>query len=218
MPAQGSEKLPDGSTYYWDIPDPPTWAKDDPELWEATKNENALKNKEKAFQAHMAARSQEKLEEYRDLENSFKVFDADGSGFLDNAEVLQILTRAGGGHPMSDQDAKEFIELFDHNGDGKMDVKECESPATLALDSRLFARAARHGTHPTRPTRLPCVAVIDAMKAMAGAAGMDNREDAEIVAGILEDGSLADTVEVRMPMCNTCAGAGLHTRRASPGA
>lgn len=59
------------------------------------------------------------------LKKSFDVFDEDGSGSLDADEVLQILTRmTGGAEPLSEADAREFIQEFDRDGDGLIDFNE----------------------------------------------------------------------------------------------
>ncbi len=58
------------------------------------------------------------------LRAAFAAFDADGSGALDAAELTAILTRSGGGGPLSEAEAQEFICRFDVNGDGVLQVDE----------------------------------------------------------------------------------------------
>ena len=59
------------------------------------------------------------------LHQAFMMFDADGSGKLNAAEFLQVLTRSGGGLcPLSEEDAQEIIDDFDKNGDGELDFSE----------------------------------------------------------------------------------------------
>ena len=58
------------------------------------------------------------------MAEAFTVFDRDGSGYLTADEVMQILLRQGGGHPLSYQDAHQFINAFDINGDGVLNYSE----------------------------------------------------------------------------------------------
>jgi len=60
------------------------------------------------------------------LRAAFKVFDADGNGALGPAEIAGIFTRevAHGRAPMSEEQAKEFIQKFDKDGDGLLDLDE----------------------------------------------------------------------------------------------
>ena len=121
------EKLGDNSIMRFETPGPPHWATKDPELWKTTHEENIKNARAAAFGPHMDARMKEKQEEVEILKSAFNHFDADGSGSLDTDEVIQILTRVGGGNPMSEADAKEFIGLFDHDGSGRMEINECKS-------------------------------------------------------------------------------------------
>ena len=96
------------------------------ELYVQDQGENAAK---KAL-AHRAAKEQAEEKAKNDvrlkkLKDSFAVFDEDGSGTLSHEEVLIILTRmTGGGVPLTEADAKEFIKEFDRDGDGLLDVNE----------------------------------------------------------------------------------------------
>jgi hypothetical protein len=53
------------------------------------------------------------------LAASFRAFDIDASGTLSASELRNILTRQGGGYPLSIADADEIIATFDRNGDGE---------------------------------------------------------------------------------------------------
>lgn len=128
-----SETLPDGSEYTYETPAPPSWAKDDPELWKLTEQETIARVRIQAFEKHWASRTEEKMKEIEILKESFRIFDMDDSGCLDASEVVEILCRVGGGNPMSEDDAKEFIAMFDANGDGKMQIGEfIDAMKTLA--------------------------------------------------------------------------------------
>jgi len=118
------EQLPDGSVFEFKTPKAPTWHTDDPELWALTKAETIHKERQKAFEIHWEGRTAEKVKEIEILKDSFRCFDLDDSGTLEKEEVLTILTRVGGGNPMTEADALEFIALFDQDGDGKMNCAE----------------------------------------------------------------------------------------------
>lgn len=60
----------------------------------------------------------------RKLKECFEAFDADNSGTIDAAELKEILTREGGGHPLSEADCQEIIDDFDVNHDGVLDFDE----------------------------------------------------------------------------------------------
>ena len=55
---------------------------------------------------------------------AFKVWDFDRSGFLTSDEIVGILTRPGGGAPMTEADAVAFVKKHDQNKDGKLDLDE----------------------------------------------------------------------------------------------
>ena len=59
-----------------------------------------------------------------ELRDAFARFDANGDGFLSVDELVGILTRPGGGDPMTDADARAFVERHDKNGDGRLDLAE----------------------------------------------------------------------------------------------
>lgn len=54
----------------------------------------------------------------------FKEFDGDGSGALTTDEIMLILTRECNGRAMSQAEAKRFLDRFDRNKDGQLDIKE----------------------------------------------------------------------------------------------
>ena len=57
------------------------------------------------------------------LREAFKLFDVDGSGKLDLAEVKDIMTRITG-HELTEENALEVINSVDADGDGKLDIEE----------------------------------------------------------------------------------------------
>ena len=48
---------------------------------------------------------------------AFHVFDKDGSGALSTEELKAVLTRPGGGLPLSDEEVLDIVKEFDLNGD-----------------------------------------------------------------------------------------------------
>ena len=58
------------------------------------------------------------------LASAFARFDKDGNGKLNATELIGILTRTGGGQPLSRADAQAIIEDFDTDADGMLDLKE----------------------------------------------------------------------------------------------
>ena len=61
-----------------------------------------------------------------DILAAFKLFDKDGSGYIDKSELYDILTYKGSGRSVGigDQMARDIIEEFDKNGDGVLSVEE----------------------------------------------------------------------------------------------
>jgi hypothetical protein len=60
-----------------------------------------------------------------ELRDAFAKFDANGDGYLSVEELVGVFTRpVGDGQPMTEADARAFIEKNDKNGDGKLDLDE----------------------------------------------------------------------------------------------
>ena len=59
-----------------------------------------------------------------EMRAAFRQFDADGSGSLSAEELKNILTRPGGGSPMTLAQCTEIIKSFDANGDGVLQLDE----------------------------------------------------------------------------------------------
>ena len=98
-------------------------------MWELYVQDQGTKAAEKEFKKRKdKADAEEKAKNdarIASLKASFEVFDVDGSGELTEDEVLGILTRmTGGGTELTLEDAKAFIEEFDRDGDGCLDVYE----------------------------------------------------------------------------------------------
>lgn len=55
---------------------------------------------------------------------AFSAFDHDGSGTLTADELVGILTRETGDHPMDVQEARAFVAYFDTDGNGALDYDE----------------------------------------------------------------------------------------------
>ena len=60
-------------------------------------------------------------EEDEGMRASFKVFDIDGDGFIDAAELRQTMHDLG--ESLSDRDVESMIKSADKNGDGRIDYE-----------------------------------------------------------------------------------------------
>ena len=67
------------------------------------------------------------------LRMAFNLWDYDESGSLTSDEIVGILTRPGGGSPMTEADAVAFVKKHDTNKDGHLDLDEL-SKAMAARD------------------------------------------------------------------------------------
>lgn len=56
------------------------------------------------------------------VEQFFKQYDRDSSGFLNKDELKEALTN--GGEPLTDQEVDSLLQDFDKNNDGKISVDE----------------------------------------------------------------------------------------------
>ena len=83
----------------------PPWAKDDPELWDLEKMEQARPLAIEVLQeASLVQIKEQHTELMGRLKTAFDAFDLDGSGNLSKDEVLVILTRmTGEGQQLSEQ-------------------------------------------------------------------------------------------------------------------
>ena len=59
----------------------------------------------------------------RELQQSFKVFDVNGDGFINASELLQAMSTIG--EKMTEEDVSDIMKQWDSDGDGKIDYKGC---------------------------------------------------------------------------------------------
>ena len=57
----------------------------------------------------------------KELQQSFKVFDANGDGFINAKELRQAMTTIG--EKMTEKDINDIIKQWDSDGDGNIDYK-----------------------------------------------------------------------------------------------
>lgn len=101
------------------------------------------------------------------IKAAFDVFDTDRSGSLSAAELKQVLTRPGGGMPLSLDEVQAIIEEFDTDGDGELQFEEFAvfwAPAVQKAPSVLSVAAAspdekarKVRLDPDLPAKLPAV-------------------------------------------------------------
>lgn len=58
------------------------------------------------------------------IEAAFRLFDVDGDGSLSVDELQAVLSRPGGGAPLSNAEVQAVINEFDENGDGVLQIHE----------------------------------------------------------------------------------------------
>ena len=57
----------------------------------------------------------------KELQQSFKVFDVNGDGFINASELRQAMTTIG--EKMTEKDINDIMKQWDTDGDGKIDYK-----------------------------------------------------------------------------------------------
>ena len=62
------------------------------------------------------------LDQVVEIDMAFKIFDRDGSGYIDEKEFKSVVTQMG--NALTNAEADEFIQEADLNGDGKLDYDE----------------------------------------------------------------------------------------------
>lgn len=70
----------------------------------------------------MTKHTQETVDQTAEMREAFKIFDRDGNGYIDFAELKTVITRMG--EPLTDKEADEIFKQADSNGDGKLDYDE----------------------------------------------------------------------------------------------
>jgi len=71
------------------------------------------------FVAMMARRMKTPQEEEIELQESFRVFDKNGDGYISTSELRQVMLTLG--EKVSDDELAEMIQEADFNGDGRVD-------------------------------------------------------------------------------------------------
>jgi len=67
------------------------------------------------------------------LRAAFAKFDLNGDGVLTLPELRTVLTRPGGGQPMSDEQIEKLFKTMDVDGDGKVDLDEFSKALTSGV-------------------------------------------------------------------------------------
>lgn len=111
------------------------------------------------------------------LANAFAQFDVDHNGRLSAAELIGILTRTGGGRPLSYKDAESIIASFDVDADGQLDVEEVRAHGSLWRASDIFhVTSPQHSVTSLQPNVhqfiCPCTQFIKAFSGEVGVMGL----------------------------------------------
>ena len=80
----------------------------------------------------------------KELREAFATFDEDKSGTLTVNELTGVFTRPGGGNPMDDAEARNFILRLDTDGDGVLSMQEFVD-AMLVMNGFAVRSPVRHG-------------------------------------------------------------------------
>lgn len=70
-------------------------------------------------------------EQQKDIEGAFKIFDKNGNGVIEKAELLRIATTLG--EPLTEEEAEQMMKIADSNKDGLIDYKGRKHPPELSL-------------------------------------------------------------------------------------
>lgn len=70
-------------------------------------------------------------EQQKDIEGAFKIFDKNGNGVIEKAELLRIATTLG--EPLTEEEAEQMMKIADSNKDGLIDYKGSKHLPELSL-------------------------------------------------------------------------------------
>ena len=71
---------------------------------------------------NLMARQMKETNQEEELKQRFKLFDKDGTGFVDREELRDVMQQLG--EKLSEEDIEEMIQDADKNGDGMIDYQE----------------------------------------------------------------------------------------------
>ena len=101
-----------------------------------------LAEQHKARLAGRYVKQQTRKQKIAGYRANFMFFDIDQSGSLSVSEFYQLLTRHhGSAAGLTQADAQELLDLFDSDGNGRLDVEEFIS-AMISMDPELAAEEA----------------------------------------------------------------------------
>lgn len=69
----------------------------------------------------MMAKKMKDTDSEEEIREAFKVFDKDGSGYIDSAELRQVMTSLG--EKLTDEEVDEMIQEADVDGDGQVNYE-----------------------------------------------------------------------------------------------
>ena len=89
-----------------------------------------------------------------ELEQAFKLFDADQSGFVTADEIRHFMTSAGGAEALTQAECDEMILMADPNNDGKVSLEEFRDMECWKIPEDTM-RARRATPRPRPPAAEP---------------------------------------------------------------
>ena len=102
-----------------------------------------------------------------ELEQAFKLFDADQSGYVTADEIRHFMMSAGGPEALTQAECDEMIRMADPNNDGKVSLEEFRGMECWKIPEDTMTRARRSRVATPRPDPAPAAPPAAASSAAA---------------------------------------------------
>lgn len=117
--------------------------------------------------ANMMARQMLTRDGRVELEQAFKLFDADQSGYVTADEIRHFMMSAGGPEALTQAECDEMIRMADPNNDGKVSLEEFRGMECWKIPEDTMTRARRSRVATPRPDPAPAAPPAAASSAAA---------------------------------------------------